>query len=357
MMGRAEVAQPREVLAFEPLAQGGRETRFADPGLAADQNHLPLACGGAPPAAQQQLDFLLPPDERGQRSRAQRLEAAQDAALADDAPGALRLGEAGERPAPKIRDLEEGADLPPRALGDDKRIRRGECLKPCGEVRCLADDTAFLRRARADQIADHREAAGDAETHPQRPRRRQMADRVDDRKPGAHRPLGVVLVRLRIAEVDKQPIAHVLRDKVVEAGDRFGDAAVIGADHLPQILGIETRRERRRADQIAEHHRQLAPFRGLFARPRSFGERQAGGTERGGRAQDPLAVPEEDAELFEIRLGQFGQRFEVNRVVAKNSLVLPEPETAQPLGDIHGVSPRPAHPAAKLNRFPCRRRG
>jgi hypothetical protein len=33
-----------------------------------------------------------------------------------------------------------------------------------------------------------------------------------------------------------------------------------GADDLAQILGVEPRRQRRRADQIAEHHRQLPPF-------------------------------------------------------------------------------------------------
>jgi hypothetical protein len=53
-------------------------------------------------------------------------------------------------------------------------------------------------------------------------------------------------------------------------------------------------------------------------------------------------VPEEDAELFEIRLGQFGQGFKVDRVVAKHSLVLREPETAQPVGDVHS-SPRAWH--------------
>jgi hypothetical protein len=37
-----------------------------------------------------------------------------------------------------------------------------------------------------------------------------MADRGDDGKPGAHRPLGVVLVRVRIAEIDKHPVAYVL---------------------------------------------------------------------------------------------------------------------------------------------------
>ena len=76
-------------------------------------------------------------------------------------------------------------------------------------------------------------------------------------KAGPYRLLGVVLVRLRVAEIHQHAIAHVLGDKAVEAADRLGDAAMIGADDLAQVLGIEARRKRRRADQIAEHHREL----------------------------------------------------------------------------------------------------
>jgi hypothetical protein len=68
-------------------------------------------------------------------------------------------------------------------------------------------------------------------------------------------------MRLRIAEIDQHPIAHVFGDKAGEPGDRVGDAAVIGADDLAQILRVVARRQRRRADQIAEHHGQLAPLR------------------------------------------------------------------------------------------------
>ena len=57
-----------------------------------------------------------------------------------------------------------------------------------------------------------------------------MADHLDHRQPGAHRALGVVLMRLRIAEIDQHAIAHVLGDKAGEAADRVGDGAVIGAD-------------------------------------------------------------------------------------------------------------------------------
>jgi hypothetical protein len=35
---------------------------------------------------------------------------------------------------------------------------------------------------------------------------------------------------------------------------------MIGADDLAQILGIEARRQRCRAHQVAEHHRQLPPL-------------------------------------------------------------------------------------------------
>ena len=86
------------------------------------------------------------------------------------------------------------------------------------------------------------------------------ADRLDHRQPGAHRPLGIVLMRLRIAEIDQHPVAHVFGDKAVEAADRLGDGAVVGADQLAQILRVKPRRERGRADQIAEHHRQLPAF-------------------------------------------------------------------------------------------------
>ena len=67
-------------------------------------------------------------------------------------------------------------------------------------------------------------------------------------------------MRLRIAEIDQHPVAHVLGDKAVEAADRIGDGAVVVADQLAQILRVKTRRQRRRADEVAEHHRQLPAF-------------------------------------------------------------------------------------------------
>jgi hypothetical protein len=82
----------------------------------------------------------------------------------------------------------------------------------------------------AKQIADHGEPGGGTEPHPQILPRRQSADRLDHRKPSAHRPFGVVLMRLGIAEIYQYPIAHVLGDKAVEAGHGRGDRVVIGTD-------------------------------------------------------------------------------------------------------------------------------
>ena len=49
-------------------------------------------------------------------------------------------------------------------------------------------------------------------------------------------------------------------DEAVVARDRARTGVLIGADDLAHILGIEPGRQRRRADEVAEHHGQLATF-------------------------------------------------------------------------------------------------
>ena len=79
---------------------------------------------------------------------------------------------------------------------------------------------------------------------------------------------GIIFVRLGIAEINEHTVAHAFRNKSGKAAHRIGDAAMIGAHDLAQILGIEARRQRRRADQVAKHHGELAPL--------GFGRRRAG---------------------------------------------------------------------------------
>jgi hypothetical protein len=67
--------------------------------------------------------------------------------------------------------------------------------------------------------------------------------------PARTRALRVVLVGPRIAEISEHAIAHVLGDKPTGAFDDLGDRAMVGADYLAQILGVEPGRQRGRADQ------------------------------------------------------------------------------------------------------------
>jgi hypothetical protein len=132
-------------------------------------------------------------------------------------------------------------------------------LKACGEVRRFADDRLLLRRAFADQIADDDQSCGDPNARLQCDGIK-ATDSADHAEPRPHRPLRIVLMGARVAEIHEHAIAHVLGDKPLEASDDIGDGAVIGGNNLAQILGIEPRRKCGRADEITEHHCQLPPL-------------------------------------------------------------------------------------------------
>ena len=63
--------------------------------------------------------------------------------------------------------------------------------------------------------------------------------RLDDGNPGSNGALGIVLVRLGIAEIGEHAVAHILRDKPAIALDQLGAATMIRADHPVQVFGIE----------------------------------------------------------------------------------------------------------------------
>ena len=77
-----------------------------------------------------------------------------------------------------------------------------------------------------------------------------------ERRP--HRALGVVLLRLRIAEQRHQPVAEPLQHMAAEPGHRRRGFVEIGVDEVAPVLGVELAREARRADEIAEHDRDRA---------------------------------------------------------------------------------------------------
>ena len=145
-------------------------------------------------------------------------------------------------------------------VGDDDRVRLGQRLQARRQVRRLADDRLLLGGARADEVADHDEPSGDADAHLQGNAGGglELRHRLDQRKPGLHGAFGVMLVGLGIAEIGQHPVAHVLGDETAGLGDEIGAATVIRTDDLAHVLGVEASRERGRADEVAEHDRELA---------------------------------------------------------------------------------------------------
>ena len=229
-------------LGVQAILQRRGDARLADAGFARDQHDLAVARLGARPAAQQQVDLLVAPDQPGQRRSAQCLEPARDGTRPQHLPGRHRPGDTLDLDGSEIAILEEIADQPARARGDKDGIWLGQGLQTGGEVRRFADDRLLLRRALADQIADDHQPGGDPDARLELDGFDiEATDRVDDAQPRADRPLGIVLMRPRVAEIDQHAVAHVFGDKAVEAGDDLGDGAVIGGDDLAQILGIEPR--------------------------------------------------------------------------------------------------------------------
>jgi hypothetical protein len=137
-------------------------------------------------------------------------------------------------------------------------------LQPRGEVRRLADNAALLRLPRSDQVADDNEPGRNADTGLQGSVRLERTDDTNQFQPSAHGPLRVVLMRLRIAKINQHAVAHVFRHEPAEAAHGLGNAFLIGRNDLAQVLRVHSGRQRRRTDQVREHHRDLAALGGVL---------------------------------------------------------------------------------------------
>ena len=94
----------------------------------------------------------------------QRLEAALHRTRPQRGPGPHRTGDTLEVLRPEVLKLKEIAEKPSRALRDDHGVRLGQGLQARRQVWRLADDAALLRVLRSDQVADHDQPGGDADT-------------------------------------------------------------------------------------------------------------------------------------------------------------------------------------------------
>jgi hypothetical protein len=101
---------------------------------------------------------------------------------------------------------------------------------------------------------------------------------------------------------------------------------VIGADELSQILGVESRRQRRRADEIAEHHGQLPPL-GLARRGWGDGATRYGRRQGSDRFEQPTPMTDrDDTHLPQVVGGELWQGLPVDLVFDEGLRVPPEAE-------------------------------
>ncbi len=125
MIGRAEIAQAEMRLGVEALLQCRGDVRLAEASLARYQYDLTIPRLGARPAPQEQVDLLVAAHQPGQCRPVQRLEPAGDDARTQYLPSRHRRGDAFHRDGAETAVLEEIADQPARARGDDDRVRLG----------------------------------------------------------------------------------------------------------------------------------------------------------------------------------------------------------------------------------------
>ena len=324
VLRRAEIAQPRVRFAGEAFQQRRREPRFADAGLAGEQHHLAFAALRPGPAPQQQFEFFFPPDQRGQAARVQRLEAAFRRTRPQRRPGPRRPGDALEVLAPRgpassnrlpssLRVPSAMTTVSGSAIACRRAARFG--VSPTTPRSCASPDpmrspTTTSPVAIPTRTCKRRAGRGD-----------ELRRRLDDGEPGLHGALGVMFVGLGIAEIGEHAVAHVLGDETAVALDQLRAAAMIGADDPAHVLGIEPRRQRGRADEVAEHHGELAALGGVRRCWRGSGgcrlRRSFRRAQTCDRLEQALAVPEGHADLFEVAVRQLAQNLGVDVVLAK----------------------------------------
>jgi hypothetical protein len=172
------------------------------------------------------------------------------------------------------------------------RIGLGQLLKTGGDVGRLAHDGVLFDHLATTHFPRHDQAGVNAEAYAQL-HAVFLAEALvepphvpDDAQTRVDRPLGIVFVGLGIAEVDQQPIPEVFGNMAIEAAHDLGAGFLIGADDLAQVFRVEIFREGGRADQVTEHHGELAALR--IGRGGSHESGSVGSFDRRGRRCRPL---------------------------------------------------------------------
>ncbi len=284
--GRARALDPHVRLGAirELFAQGLDESRLPDARLAHDQHRLTVALARELEARSQQAPLVFSADEGAEAARPgrRRGQATASAACTDDAHQFDRLRHPAkpsraerlhreqtchEAVSGSCHEHPSGARLRLHARRDVRGLSQREHLTSAGAAADLAHDYG---------------PGVDPDTHREplcaRARAVDTGDGVDQRKPRAHRALGIVAVGRRPAEVREQAIAEVLRDVATVARDHALGRTLVAPKNLAPVLGVEPRRDLGGAHEVAEEDSELAAPRSLGRGRGVSGLRERGAT-------------------------------------------------------------------------------
>src|SRR6266446_142090 len=172
------------------------------------------------------------------------------------------FGQAFEAARAEVFVLEDISREPLGPVRHDDRVGRREALHERSQVGCLSHGGSEAIGVVGPRRLDHNGPGGDTDSDRQPFGRIENADRFNDIEGGAYRSLRVVLMRFGIAEVRHHAITEILGDVAVVALDSRRASTAIYAHHVAEIFWIQTFGQRGRADEIAEHHGELAPLGG-----------------------------------------------------------------------------------------------
>ena len=189
-----------------------------------------------------------------------------------------RLGHALERVGAALLGDKQTGDLALHSRRDHDRARLGQRLHPRRDIGDVAVNLA--RRIDHHRAGFDPDAGGELRLAAAGILAVQLGKRALDRQRRPRCAFGVVLLRHRIAEQRHQPVAELLGDMAAHLRHRRRGGIEISADQVAPLLGIEPRGNAGRADQIAEHHREVAALAGGFSRGGDRGWRSLGRNRR-----------------------------------------------------------------------------
>ena len=238
---RTEITQVRVRFAAQTGPQFRYQAGLADAWVARKQHQPTSSRSRHLPAAQEKCELLLSIHQRHEASSVKGSEAIANGAFLQHTPRPHACREALERKCTEITASEQAADLSPRDVIDHDAVRFCDFLKPSGKIWRSANRRLLPRLAGTDGLADHDCAGRDADANMQcLAVDRRFRHCRHDGKGGSHSTLGIRFLAFGPAEIAEYTVTDITRYVAAELIDRGRHPRLIGADHVGQVLRIQS---------------------------------------------------------------------------------------------------------------------